>query len=259
MDLSVVLITLNEESNLGRCLKGLPQGAEIIIVDSGSTDRTEEIARQYGARFCYRKFDNYSNQKNHAIALASRTWVLSMDADEVLSEQCAHEIGRIILSNPDAGFRINRCLHFMGKKMRFGKTKDSPLRLFPRGKGYFVGAIHESIELNISTRLMKMSSRAIVYHYSYSDLNDYFEKFNRYTARIASNHLERNRSAPPQLLIALRPWLEFIGRFFLRGGFLDGYPGYVYALLSSFYAFVKYEKLRQLSAQSDFRRFNRNK
>jgi glycosyltransferase involved in cell wall biosynthesis len=254
MNLSVVLITFNEENNLDRCLKSLPHGAEIIIVDSGSQDRTGEIASSYGARFQYRKFDDYSSQKNFALSLAQGKWILSLDADEVLSEGCVKEIEKIILGNQKTAYKINRHLYFMHKKMRFGKTRDHPIRLFPAGKGAFVGLIHESFEVEKDVATKKMGSKSIVYHYSYRDLEDYFDKFNRYTSRIAHNHWQQNKSIPHKAIIAVRPWLEFFSRFILRGGLLDGYPGYVYALLGSFYAFVKYEKFRQLSCSNESRR-----
>ena len=247
MNLSVIVITLNEEENLGQCLRSLPFGAEIVVVDSGSTDKTKEIALSCGAAFYVRAFDDYSSQKNFALQLASRSWVLAIDADEELSSDCVVAVKEIIKSDDmSKAYRLNRHLIFMGKNMRFGKTRDFPLRIFPRGKGVFVGKIHESIVLTNDLTVQKLPSKARVWHNSYEDLEDYLEKFNRYTTRVAENHFRNGKNKPKKTSIALRPWVEFLSRYLLRGGFLDGYPGYVYALLSSYYAFTKYEKLRLL-------------
>lgn len=247
-NLSVVIITLNEEARLAACLDSLPYEAEIIVLDSGSTDRTVEIARSKGARVEIRPFTNYADQKNAAMSLATRPWILSVDADEVLSPKLRADILRVTqsLSSSQAGFHIRRRLMFMGRKLRFGKSSDSPLRLFKRGKGSFHSAIHEKVDLGPET-VGKL--RGELLHYSYSDLSDYFRRFNTYTSRIAENHASRGKPLPPFLFHVTRPWLEFFGRYILRLGFLDGYPGYTYALISSLYTYVKYAKLRELTDQ----------
>ena len=245
LNLSVVIITLNEERNLRRCLESLPLGCEISILDSGSVDQTLRIATDFNAKSSLRPFANHAEQKNAALELATRDWVLSIDADECLDETARREVMRIAGSEPqEVGFRIPRQLVFMGKPMRFGKTNDAPLRLFRRGQGQFSHAIHESLEVNgkVATLVGKM------HHYSYADLTDYFSRFNRYTTAVAENHLAQGKMPPPKFALVSRFWLDFFQRYFLRLGLLDGYPGYVYALVSSVYAFTKYEKLRELSA-----------
>lgn len=246
MNLSVIVITLNEERQLARCLESIPKGAEIIVVDSGSEDKTREIALKYQARFFYRPFDDFSSQKNHAMNMATKDWILSLDADEVMSPECLNEIDKVIKSNDQVVYRLNRHLNFMGKDMKFGKTRDCPIRLFPKGKGKFHGKIHEVFQKEGNLVVKKLPSNAKIVHYSYRDLDDYLEKFNRYTSTIAENHLSKKTPSPNILILSIRPLYEFVARYFFRLGLLDGYPGYVYALLSSFYAFVKYEKLRNL-------------
>ncbi|MEN9834614.1 MAG: hypothetical protein RL011_807 [Pseudomonadota bacterium] len=241
--LSVVLITLNEEARLADCLRSLPSGCEIIVLDSASTDRTVSIARDYGARVETRDFDDFSGQKNAAIALASRPWVLSLDADEVLTLDLQAAIARIT-SGPEvaAAFRLTRRLVFQGRRLRFGKAVDHPIRLFKRGSGQFVSAIHERLEINGPIE----SLHGEVLHYSYADLTDYFNRFNRYTSRVAENHYNHGHPMPFGIKHWLRPWTEFLYRYVLRLGFLDGYPGYTYALCSSLYTYIKYAKLREL-------------
>jgi glycosyltransferase involved in cell wall biosynthesis len=247
--LSVVVITLNEEKHLRNCLQSLPRGSEVCVLDSGSTDRTVEIARELGARVEHRPFTTYSEQKNAAVAMATGRWVLSIDADEVIEPALRLELERITgsaSSGGPVGYRLKRQLVFMGRRMRFGKTTDWPLRLFERGKGRFEQDIHEHVEVIGGTVGCTRGAGAIS-HYSYDDLSDYFERFNAYTTRIARNHLKNGKKMPPGLLHVLRPWSEFVVRYFLRLGFLDGYPGYCYALLSSVYTYVKYAKLRELT------------
>lgn len=242
MDLSVTIITLNEEDNLARCLRSLPKGCEIIVVDSNSHDRTKEIAVSFGAQVFDRPFANFAEQKNEAISHATKTWVLSIDADEELTPELANDIGAVVsgsTSNEVLGYRILRQLHFMGQHMRWGKTADFPLRLVQRSAARFVGTVHEKIDIS-PDRIQRLHSPLI--HYSYKDLSDYFRRFNRYTSLIAEQHSSKGKSFSFAFHL-LRPWLEFFNRFVLRLGFLDGYPGYVYALNSSLYAFIKYSKL----------------
>lgn len=239
LDISFVLITLNEEKNLPRTLSSIPAGAEVIVVDSGSTDRTVDIAIKHGARVEVRPFSNYAEQKNAAIALATRAWVFSLDADEVLDAGLKTWLrqGSYRDSGMDA-YRVTRRLVFMNRVMRHGRTVDHPIRFFKAGEGRFEGVIHETLRLASSTpRLGKMAGA--LYHYSYQDLTDYFVRFNRYTSLMAEA-----RSPTPLRFVAhlFRPWFEFVRRYVIFGGFLDGYPGYVYALVSSLYGFMKYAK-----------------
>ena len=248
-DLSVVIIAYNEEANLERCLKSIPRGAEIIVLDSESRDRTCAIAQSYGARVYQRPFTNFAEQKNAANGYASSTWILSLDADEELSEELSQAILAIVtFPNPKiSGYRLRRSLVFMGRRMRYGKTVDRPLRLFRREHASYHGSIHEELKLNQGKKAKL--SEGTIWHYSYRDLSDYFVRFNRYTSAIAEQHAREGRKVP-SLLHVLRPWFEFLVRYFLRLGCLDGYPGYTYALISSLYAYIKYAKLVELKGQT---------
>lgn len=244
LDLSVVIITCNEEANIERCLMSVPKGAEVIIVDSGSTDRTCEIAESFGARVVQRDFTSFSEQKNIACSYATRSWILSLDADEALDLNLQGEICAIC-NEPDiprtvSGFRLKRRLVFMGRVMRYGKTTDFPVRLFRRGTCSFEGMVHE--RLNIPAHNTARLKKGCLFHYSYTDLTDYFNRFNRYTSAIAHEHLRESKKVRIITHI-FRPWFEFIFRYFILLGFLDGYAGYTYALISSLYAYIKYSKL----------------
>ncbi|MBM4251054.1 MAG: glycosyltransferase family 2 protein [Deltaproteobacteria bacterium] len=241
--LSVVLITLNEEARLAYCLRSLPRECEIVVLDSSSTDRTVSIAREHGARVETRDFDDFARQKNAAMALATRPWVLSLDADEVLTPELRLALAEVTnANNKAAAFRLTRRLVFQGRHLRFGKAVDHPIRLIRRGTGQFVSAIHERLEIHGTVDALAGD----LLHYSYSDLTDYFNRFNRYTSRVAENHYALGHTMPLGLKHWLRPWTEFFYRYILRLGFLDGYPGYTYALVSSMYTYIKYAKLREL-------------
>ncbi len=244
IDLSIVIITLNEENSLPRCLKSLPKGCEIVVLDSGSADSTVEIAKSFKARVETRAFDDYASQKNAAIELASRNWVLSVDADEELSPALIKKIEHILKRPEHGGYRIRRRLHFMGRRMRFGKTQDFPVRLFRKERGSFKSEIHEKLYVEsggVGTIYAPLE------HYSYDNITDYFECFNNYTSKVAQNHKASGKAHPSLIWHVLRPWLEFLNRYILRLGFLDGYPGYCYALYSSVYTFVKYAKYREIT------------
>lgn len=249
MDLSIVIITLNEEANLPECLGSLPEGAEVIIVDSHSTDATVDIAQSRGAKVQLRVFDSYDQQKNYAMSLATKSWILSIDADEVLSAGLCGALERIVNSSNTAkisSYRISRRLVFMGKELRWGKTRDKPIRLMKKGSGHFEGAIHETMVVDKNS--LSLVKEGYIQHHSYKDLTDYFDRFNRYTTRVARDHLDRAKEVH-WMNHLLRPWVEFFLRYFIRLGFLDGYPGYVYALNSSLYAFTKYSKLIEMRAK----------
>jgi glycosyltransferase involved in cell wall biosynthesis len=243
INLSVVIITYNEEENIRRCLKSLPVGAEIIVLDSKSTDNTCKIAKVMGARIIQRKFTNFADQKNVACAKAGRDWILSVDADEELDDSLRSCIIQTISHDNNVqnilAYRLRRRLVFMGRVMKFGKSGDSPVRLFRNGSR-FKGSVHEN--LDVDKKRTGTLKAGCLYHYSYKDLTDYFWRFNRYTSLIAKKHSANGKSLA-MIAHILRPFFEFIYRYFFRFGFLDGYAGYTYALVSSLYAYIKYAKL----------------
>ncbi|MCX6996508.1 MAG: glycosyltransferase family 2 protein [Kiritimatiellaeota bacterium] len=248
LNLSIILITLNEERRLERCLASLPAGAELIVVDSLSTDRTRAIAASFGARFVTRPFTTHGDQKNAALDLATRDWVFAVDADEVLDPALRAQLETRARRPPaDLAFRVRRQLVFLGRTLRFGRTVDHPLRLFPRGSGRFTAELHDRVALTQGRAVRLRSGRLL--HHSYDDLDDYFARFNRYTALVARERHARGKTGAVGLW-TLRPWSEFLERYVLRLGFLDGYPGYCCALFNSWYVFVKYAKLQELAQRA---------
>ncbi len=241
MSLGCAIITYNEEKSIERTLKSVSFCDEIVVVDSGSKDKTLEIARHYTDKVYTQEWLGYGKQKNFAIDKLSTDWVLSLDADEVVSNALRDEIINELKKPRFDAYALNFQLVFMGKPLKFGGTyPDYHVRLFRKGHYWFrEDDVHEGIK----TKAFKLKN--IVYHYSYDDLEDYFEKFNRYTTLAAKSRLKQGKKAS-KFYPFLRFGLELLKRFILKGAFLDGYPGCVYALLSSYYVFVKYAKMLEL-------------
>lgn len=249
MTLSVAIVTLNEEANLGRTLESVKWADEIVVVDSGSTDRTCEIARQYGAKLVVEPWRGYAAQKNFAIEHCTKTWVLSLDADEEISLGLAQEI-RDAISDPNGmdGYRMPRLNLFLGRELRHGGFYPDPkLRLFRRGMGFVTGRDpHDRVELRDVSKDRIGRFRNPMVHYTYPTLYLYLEHMNRYST--VWNEVE---GAKPQRFsinaIALRPLATFFYNYFVRLGFLDGREGLLLHLYHAGYVSWKYAKAWELS------------
>lgn len=246
MTLTVSIITLNEEKNLARTLESVKKFAdEIVIVDSGSTDKTEEIAKSFNAKFYFQKWLGYGPQRNKAIELASSEWVLNIDADEEISEELAKKI--VDIKDEKNGnidvFKINFMSVCFGKKIKHGGWSNSyRIRLFKKNSGRFnENNVHEEFITN--SYIGKINE--YILHHSYSDLEDYFIKFNKYTTLGAIEYYKKNKKAS-LVSIVLNPIYKFIRMYFFRLGFLDGLEGFILAITSSLYTMVKYYKLKEI-------------
>lgn len=244
--LSVTIITHNEGLDLPGCLRSVePLGAEIIVMDNLSDDRTREIARRFTPHVFERPFQDFASQKQAAADRASGDWVLSIDADERLTPGLVEEIRKVLAAPPAgiAGFDIPFEVHFMGRHLRFGGLGgESHIRLFRRDSGRFTGGrLHEGIEVDGKTARLTGSIR----HIPYRDLDEYLEKMRIYTTNSARKKLDARRRFTP--FHHLLPLWEFFARTILRLGALDGTPGIVWAGLSAFHSWLKYVKLRDLS------------
>lgn len=246
MTLTVSIITLNEEKNLARTLESVKKFAdEIVIVDSGSTDKTEEIAKNFNAKFYFQKWLGYGPQRNKAIELASSEWVLNIDADEEISEELAKKIADIKDDKNDKidVFKINFMSVCFGKKIKHGGWSNSyRIRLFKKNSGRFnENNVHEEFITN--SHIGKINE--YILHHSYSDLEDYFTKFNKYTTLGAIEYYKKNKKAS-LVSVVLNPIYKFIRMYFFRLGFLDGLEGFILAITSSLYTMVKYYKLKEI-------------
>lgn len=243
MKLSAVIITYNEGDRLEECLKSVSFCDEVIVVDSGSTDSTVELAKKYTEKVFHHEWEGYSKQKKYAVELAQNPWVLLVDADERVSPELSYEIQLLREEDGINGYYIKRELYFMGRKLRYGGAgSDWVLRLFKKDDYRISDSdVHEIIEVGGKTAKLK----GTIQHYSYRNLSDYFNRFNRYTSLGAVARYKKG--IKPSFVQNFRVFYEFIARYFIRAGFLDGYPGFVYAMVSSFYAWMKYAKLKELT------------
>lgn len=249
MLLSAVLIACNEEKKIQSCLDSLQFADEIIVVDSGSHDRTPEIARKSGARVFTRMLDNFAAQRNYALSLAEGEWILFVDADERVSLELRLEIEKTI-RDPQAsdGYTLSRINHVFGGPLFYGASgRDHPARLVRRGKGQWEGLVHE--RLCIQGRQGALQRQ--FYHVTTQTLSEYFAKFNLYTTLDAQEMIRKGRAKPSWPVILIRPWAEFFYYYILKLGFRDGARGFIYQALSSFYVFVKCLKVRELLQQKD--------
>ena len=242
--ISCVIITYNEEENLSDCLNSINWCDEIIIVDSGSSDKTVEIAEKFGAKVFKKDFAGYGEQKQYAVSLASNDWIFSIDADEIITKELQESIlKRFSSSDLPEGFLIHRRLFFLEKEFKYGReSKELILRLFNRKFGNFNSAkVHETVELKGS--IEKLSG--LLLHNSYKSLNQYFEKFDRYTTKAAEELFEKGKGRNIVLTYLLFP-VYFFKNYIVDRNFLNGRKGMTWAFYSSYYPVVKYSKLRKL-------------
>jgi len=246
MSLSVVIITRNEESNIARTLASVAWADERIVVDSGSTDRTLEIARAHGAKVFQESWKGYAQQKNSAIAQATGDWVLSIDADEEVSAELRENIKRAIeaATTNIAGYFVARRNFFLGRWIRRGGFyPDRKLRLFRSGKGAFIErVVHETMRVDGPTAVLEGD----LIHNAYPTLTGYIDTMNRYSslgAEVAAHQGQVSRSWLSFLAnVYYRPALNFSWNYFFRLGFLDGREGYLLHLYHNVYVSWKYAK-----------------
>ncbi|MFO0981521.1 MAG: glycosyltransferase family 2 protein [Planctomycetota bacterium] len=253
--LSLCVITFNEERHIERCLRSVPFAADVVVLDSLSTDRTVEIARSCGARVVVEPFRGHVEQKARAVALAAHDWVLCLDADERLSADLAAAIpGRL---ERDAGryqgYELCRHTFYLGAWINHGGWfPEWRLRLFDRRRGGWTG-VDPHDRVAVDGPVSRITGGEIAHH-AYRDLSHHIAKVNGYTTLMASRRHERGeRFAWHKLL--LHPLGRFVRMFVLRQGFRDGWRGFLLAVIAAFYVFLKYAKLLALerTAASDDR------
>lgn len=261
--LSVVIITHNEEANLPRTLESVKPlvsdgKGEIIVVDSGSTDRTVEIAKSLGAKVFVEEWKGYAAQKNSAIDKSEGDWILSLDADEEVSADLADQIRRAAADDPrmDAGevphaFWIARRNYFLGRWIQHGGYyPDHKLRLFARGSARFEEsrAVHEDAHTKRRTAVVKTGA---LIHHSYPTLSDYIDHMNRYSSLGAEMVMAGGKVRFSVINIVLRPLATFIYNYFFRLGFLDGREGLLLHLYHAVYVSWKYAKAWELAKRRE--------
>jgi glycosyltransferase involved in cell wall biosynthesis len=245
LTLSIAIITKNEAENLPRTLASVRWADEIVIVDSGSTDGTAVIAREFGAEFFTEAWKGFGAQKNSAIAKCTSDWILALDADEEVSPQLAEEIRALLTGHPQSdSYLLPRRNFFLGRWLRHGGYYPDPkLRLFRRGAAQFEErAVHETIRPTRSAGRL----HGDLLHHAYPTLDSYIEHMNRYSALGATQVLARGKTSRSVFAfcwnVILVPIATFKYNYFLRLGFLDGREGLLQHLYHSAYVSWKYAK-----------------
>lgn len=243
LDISAMVLTLNEEENIACCLASLDFCREIVVVDSGSSDRTREIARSFTDKVLQHQMDGFGSQRNYCIEQAENDWIFWLDADERVSPELKAAIEEAPDKTEYSGFYVNRRTFYLGRWIHHsGWYPQYVLRLFNRKNGRCSPAkIHESIILEGSASRLKGD----ILHYPYRSLSRHLAKIDDYTTAIAGEeHLKGRRFNP--LVSASAPAGEFFKKYILKKGFLDGFPGLAIAVSSAYYTFLKQAKLYEI-------------
>ena len=236
---SIVIVTKNEEANIEAALDSVKDAAEIVVIDSFSSDRTVEICRKYTDKVFRKEWEGFAKQKQSAVDLAEGPWVFMLDADERFTPELKAEVINAIKENSHDGFYAPRKNFFMDRWIRHGGWwPDYTLRLFKKHSGRVEDReVHEKVIVNGSVSHLKNP----LVHYTYNSVSDYLKRMDIYST-LAAKELKKNGVAPNVLDLLIRPPVTFIKMFFLKLGFLDGRFGLVLAVLYSYYTFLKYAK-----------------
>jgi glycosyltransferase involved in cell wall biosynthesis len=247
MRLSLVVITLDEERNIAGCLDSVPFADEKLVVDSGSSDDTVEAAARCGARVLKHSFESFGSQKQWAVDRAGGDVILVLDADEKLDADLARRMEEMLSSEgmPLPAYRLRRHSFYMGRLLRLGPwMRDRPIRLFLKGRAVFnASAVHEQLVVDGRVGLLR---EGWIEHVPYDSVADHMHKMADYGRLWARQQASLGRKARLDHLVLRPAWRLFLS-YFLRLGFLEGYPGLVASVIDSFYAFAKWSSLLELN------------
>jgi glycosyltransferase involved in cell wall biosynthesis len=241
--ISATIVTLNEEKNIARAIESLRCCEEVLIVDSGSIDRTKTLAAQRGARVIPHAWPGYAAQKNWAAEQASNDWILSIDADEALSEELEAELLSLKKVGMAAdGYSMPRLAQYLGKWIRHsGWYPDRKVRLYDRRKARWVGEyVHESVQVDGTVTGL----RSNLLHFTCDSLSAHMKTLDRYTT-LAAQEVVAKGKARPAYRLAVDPAWTFLRTYLLQRGFQDGYEGFTIAYMAALYTFLKYAKARR--------------
>jgi glycosyltransferase involved in cell wall biosynthesis len=245
MKITATIVTLNEERNIARAIESLRCCDEILVVDSGSVDRTVELAEKLGARVIEAGWRGYAPQKNWAAEQATNDWILALDADEALSEALEAEIWNLKKKGPQfEAYTMPRLARYLGRWiLHSGWYPDRKVRLYYRAKAKWVGdVVHESVQAE--GRIGHLEANIL--HFTCDSLSEHLKSLDRYTTLAAEDLATRKVPIGLWRLIVDPPW-TFVKTYFLQRGFQDGLEGLIIAYMAAFYTFLKYSKARIMS------------
>ncbi len=243
LPISLVIITLNEEAHIERCIRSAPFVDDIVVVDSFSTDRTVEIAKGCGARVFQEKWKGYGPQKALATDQARHSWILSLDADEALSPELAAEImQRFVDLDAEAGYLFPRKSFHLGRWIEHGGWyPDYQLRLFNKDKSQWnSAALHEKVEVK-----RKLKMRRDLLHWVFDDLSDQVVTNDKYST-LGARQLADSGKSFSYLKLIFKPWSKFVETYFFKRGFMDGLPGFIISVGAAYSVFLKFAKLWEM-------------
>ncbi|WP_333784743.1 glycosyltransferase family 2 protein [Thermocrinis sp.] len=241
-ELSVLILTKNEEKNLPRAIESVKDiASEIVVLDSGSTDATVNVAKSLGAKVFYHPWDGYSNQLNRGVQVCSKDWIFVLDADEEVSEELRDSIREAISSNKAEVFMVCRQTYYLGGFLRHAWYPEWRVRLFKKGAVSFEGELHESAVFKGKASKL----RGNLYHYSYKNLFDQYEKTIKYAKIMAEINYRKGKKFRIYNLLFNPVW-SFFKVFLFQMGFLDGLRGFAVAISAFIYTFLKYIFLLEL-------------
>jgi glycosyltransferase involved in cell wall biosynthesis len=244
--LSAVIITYNEEQYIENCLVSLKKVVdEIVVVDSFSTDGTEEICKRHNVKFIRQKFLGYVEQKNFALTQASHPYILSLDADEAVSDEAVKSILKVKENFEYDGYVFNRSNNYCGHWLKHTRSyPDKQLRLFDSRKGKWKGPNpHDRFVLEKGARSSKI--KGDILHWNFESYEEHIEKMNKFSTIAALEAYKAGKKSGPFTAVIHSSW-SFFRSFFIYGGLLDGYDGYISCSIAAYGSFIKYAKLRRL-------------
>lgn len=237
--ITVIIPTYNEEAYIKEAIQSVKFASQIIVIDSNSTDNTAEIAKQMGCEIHFRDFDNFSNQKNHALQFAKNDWILFLDADERITKSLKIEIEEVIISNTYDAYKLNFPHFYMNRFLYY--HDDNVTRLVKRNNCKFKGSVHEKLIVNGTVGQLKNP----VLHFTYKGFIPYVTKKDSYAWFQAQQLFDKGKKATYFHLI-FKPIYRFFSSYFLRGGIFDGIPGLTVASVNAYGVFSRYAKLMLL-------------
>lgn len=242
-NLTIVILTKNEELNIVDAIANAKQVTDkVLVVDSGSTDRTVEFAEQSGARVVYRAWDNdFAAQRNFALEHIDTPWVLYLDADERMNEELCREVKEVFRNPKIAMYRFARRNNAFGKEFKYGVlAPDSVVRMFLKDKAQWQDKVHERPVSDLPI----ITLDGYLEHYTYADFEQYVDKMNMYSSIAAKNYKSKNKKVSVVKDLVFRPFFAFLKMYILKKGFLEGWLGFVLCLNYANYTLNKYVKLK---------------
>jgi glycosyltransferase involved in cell wall biosynthesis len=243
--ISACVITFNEQENIRDCLESLKWADEIVVVDSGSTDRTLQIAKEFTDRVIYHQWEGMNAQREYTLSQAGNDWVLCLDADERVTPELRQEIERRLETEAGVidGYRLRRRTYYLGQWIRHGGWyPDWKLRLFRKSKARYVGEDPHDLP-QVDGAVSDLEGH--IDHYTYVDMSNHLRAIDSFSRTVAENRFREGKRFRLITLLVRPPW-KWVEMYIVKLGFLDGLPGFIIAVFSAFYVFLRYAKLWEL-------------